>query len=270
MKKVAKKVAAKTCEKTCHCDSACTCGCQCGVMKKVVLGVSVAALLLSGWAVMKAGCTKTFENYIKQNPEVILDSVNAFYEAKRANRGAEMKVAPKEIIDEIVADKSNYSLGNPKGKFVIIEFFDHQCGWCKKTNAEMRAAVASAEGKNIRWIPIDTPIFGEASQTIARYVLAAGKQGKYAAMHTAVGEAKTKLDEAALIELGKKLGLNGDKLKADANSKEIRGKLEANQKYAKQLSISGVPMVIVDGKINPGALIGDKLKEAVKASQAKK
>lgn len=268
MKKTVKKVEHKT-EKACTCG--CDCGCNCGTMKRVVLGVSVAALLLSGWAVFGPACPKKFENYIKANPEVIIDSVNEFYrqkEEERANLEVQ-QVAPAEIVNEIVNDKSNYSLGNPKGKFVIIEFFDHQCGWCKKTNAEMHKVIASAEGKNIRWIPIDSPIFGEASQTIARYVLAAGKQGKYAQMHIAVGEAQDKLDEAALIALGKKLGLNTDKLKKDANSKEIRGKLEANQKYAKKLNINGVPMLIVDGKINPGALFGEKLQEAVKASQAK-
>ena len=175
-----------------------------------------------------------------------------------------------KIVAEIVADKTNYSLGNPKGKFVIIEFFDHQCGWCKKTNVEMSKVVASAEGKNIRWIPVDTPIFGEASETIARFVLAAGKQGKYAQMHEAVTNAKGKLDEAALIELGKGLGLDTKKLKADADGKAIRAKLTANKEYAKKLNINGVPMLIVDGQINPGALLGDKLQEAVKASQAKK
>ncbi len=267
MKKTVKKVAKKStkpCEKTCACDSSCKCGCKCGTMKYAGLGVSVIALLLSGWAVMKAGCPKTFEKYIQENPQVILDSVEKYQEELRK------PVAPEAIVSEIVADKTNYSLGNPNGKFVIIEFFDHQCGWCKKTNAEMHKVIASAEGKNIRWIPIDTPIFGEASQTIARYVLAAGKQGKYAQMHVAVGEAKGKLDETALIALGKKLGLNTDKLKKDANSKEIRGKLEANQVYARKLNINGVPMLIVDGKVNPGALFGEKLQEAVKASQAKK
>ena len=64
MKKTVKKVEHKV-EKACACGSECKCGCNCGSMKNVVLGVSVAALLFSGWAVMKAGCTKTFENYIK-------------------------------------------------------------------------------------------------------------------------------------------------------------------------------------------------------------
>ena len=277
MKKTKKKVAPVEAKKECACGADCKCGCACGcgVAKAAVLGISLVALVLSGVAYWKAGCTKkmneTIESYIKANPTVIIDSVNEFYKAQEEERQKPTpKVAPAELVAEIVNDKANYSLGNPKGKFVIIEFFDHQCGWCKKTNAEMRKAVKSAEGKNIRWIPIDTPIFGEASETIARFVLAAGKQGKYEEMHEAVGEAKDRLDETALIALGKKLGLDTQKLKADADGKEIRGKLTANKEYAKKLNINGVPMLIVDGNINPGALLGDKLQEAVKASQAKK
>ena len=277
MKKLKKKSAPVEAKKECACGADCKCGCNCGcgVAKAAVLGVSLVALILSGVAYWKAGCTKkmneTIEAYVKANPSVIIDSVNEFYRAQEEERQKPTPtVAPAELVAEIVNDKSNYSLGNPKGKFVIIEFFDHQCGWCKKTNAEMRQAVKSAEGKNIRWIPIDTPIFGEASETIARFVLAAGKQGKYEQMHEAVGEAKEKLDEAGLIALGKKLGLDTKKLKADADGKEIRGKLTANKEYAKKLNINGVPMLIVDGNINPGALLGDRLQEAVKASQAKK
>lgn len=277
MKKTKKTATPVETKKECSCGSGCDCGCgcNCGATKAAVLGVSLLALILSGVAYWKCSCTKgmdeNIKTYIEANPQVIIDSVNAFYKAQEEERQKPTpKVAPAGLVSEIINDKSNYSLGNPKGKFVIIEFFDHQCGWCKRTNKEMRAAVKSAEGKNIRWIPIDTPIFGEASETIARFVLAAGKQGKYEQMHEAVGEAQEKLDEAGLIALGKKLGLDTKKLKADADGKEIRGKLTANKEYAKKLNINGVPMLIVDGNINPGALLGDKLQEAVKASQAKK
>ena len=271
MKKMKKKVAAVEAKKECACDAGCKCGagctCGCGVTKAAVLAVSALALIVSGVAMWKAGCTKKFEDYIKANPKVIIDSVNEFYRAQEEERHKPVNV--DKIVAEIVADKANYSLGNPKGKFVIIEFFDHQCGWCKKTNKEMREAVKSAEGKNIRWIPIDTPIFGEASETIARYVLAAGEQGKYAQMHEAVGNAQGRLDEAALVKLGEGLKLDTKKLTADANGEKIRGKLAANRKYAEKLNINGVPMLIVDGKINPGALLGENLEKAVKASNAK-
>lgn len=264
-------------------EGACSCGCGCDCGKKAT-GMLVASLVVAGVVGFIAGrmgcgcCEEKMKEkltaYINENPKVIIDSVERYYrdleKKQRANRGkpAELAVAPAELVAEIVNDKTNYSLGNPSGKFVIIEFFDHQCGWCKKTNKEMREALKKA--KNIRWIPIDTPIFGDASETIARYVLAAGEQGKYAQMHEAVGNAQGHLDEAALVKLGEGLKLDAKKLKADANGEKIRAKLAANRKYAEKLNINGVPMLIVDGKINPGALLGENLENAVKASNAKK
>ena len=264
-------------------ECACACGCGCCDPKKKA-GVLVAALVVAGLVGFVGGrigcgcCPKKMDakiaEYVQKNPKAIIDSVEKYYQElerkQKPARGAEPapQVADAALIAEIVNDKSNYSLGNPKGKFVIIEFFDHQCGWCKRTNKEMREALKKA--KNIRWIPIDTPIFGDASETIARYVLAAGEQGKYAQMHEAVGNAQGRLDEEALVKLGEGLKLDAKKLKADANGDKIRGKLKANRKYAEKLNINGVPMLIVDGKINPGALLGENLEKAVKASNAKK
>ena len=265
-------------------EGACACGCGCDCAKKGA-GLLVTALVLAGVVGFVAGrmgcgcCEKKMDEklnaYVQSHAKEIIDSVEKYYkeleEKQHGGRGAEPapQVADATLIAEIVNDKTNYSLGNPKGKFVIIEFFDHQCGWCKKTNKEMREAIAKG-AKNIRWIPIDTPIFGESSETIARYVLAAGEQGKYAEMHEAVGNAQGRLDEEALVKLGEGLKLDTKKLKADANGEKIKGKLTANKKYAEKLNISGVPMLIVDGKINPGALLGENLQKAVEASNAKK
>ncbi len=288
----------------CTCTDACSCGtgCDCDKAKTLITCVTmlVSALIVAG-SILLTGSTcpmkkarphlrpmppapvaavagepanveKQIRDFVANNPKFIIDAVDSYYK-KLEQKQQEPALSDKEmkkVIADIVADKTNNSLGNPKGKFVIIEFFDYQCGWCKKTNKEMAAAVASKEGKNIRWIPVDSPIFGEDSERISRFVMAAAKQEKYAEMHEAVSNATGKLDEAKLIELAKGLKLDTKKLKADAESDAIKKKLAANRELANKLGVRGVPMLIVDGKVNPGALIGDKLAEAVKASQAKK
>ena len=224
--------------------------------------------------------------FIKNNPAALIESVDTYYKAEEAKLAKTAKAqakkaeprefklenlpkADEELVKQIIADKTNYSLGNKNGKFVIIEFFDYNCGWCKRTNKGLEEAIAKPEGKNIRWIPIDTPIFGEGSELIARYVLAAGEKGKYAEMHAAVGAATSRLDEAGLLELAKGLKLDTKKLKAAANGKKIKDKLESNNEFRTKLNIRGVPMVIVDGRINGGALIGDALDTVVKISSQK-
>lgn len=184
-------------------------------------------------------------------------------EEKQAQKVAEHK-------DKIIADKTNYSLGNKDGKFVIIEFFDYRCGWCKKTNKALWEKIESKKAPNVRWIPIDAPIFGEGSALISRYVLAAGKQGKYEAMHHEVVKAQGNLDKAALVELGKKVGLNVEQLSKDAESEEIKTKIDANIKLAQEIGVRGVPYMIVNGKPHGGALLNQALENAIKESNEMK
>ena len=82
-------------------------------------------------------------------------------------------------------------------------------------NKKMAQAIKKSD--NIRWILMDTPIFGDKSEVISRYVLAAGKQGKFAEFHEALETAQDKT-EAGLKEIGKKVGLDIAKLEKDANS----------------------------------------------------
>ena len=266
----------EACSCGCKGGDKCACGCNCGAKQRLcVIGVAVAVILsvialCCGRCCNEAKMNKAFEKYIKDNPQLILDTIDAHLqkqeEAARANP-PQPQAAPQDMVQEIISDKTNMVLGNPKGKFVIIEFFDYQCGWCKKTNAEMKEALKRAP--NIRWILMDAPIFGPASELIAQYALAAAEQGKFKEMHDAIGSAQGKLDEDALKELASGLGLNVDRLAKDAHGDKVKARLEKNRGYTKTLRVGGVPMLIVDGKLNPGALIGDRLEEAVKASNEK-
>lgn len=279
-------------EHACKCGEGCRCGETCGSKFLMPATVLASAILICGsilsiafdspcargsHGMMKGKAPRIQEdvikNYIEKNPKVLIDSVEAYYKKQQAEQGAKgnspapQADADKKLVNEILSDKTNHVLGNPNGKFVIIEFFDYQCGWCKKTNSEISAVLKDAP--NIRWVLIDTPIFGEKSEEIARFAMAAGKQGKFKEYHEAIGKAK-KLDRDALIKLGADLKLDTKKLVAYADGQEAKDKLAKNQKYARELNINGVPMLIVDGKINPGALIGDRLAAAVKASKNKK
>ncbi len=271
----------------------CCCGCRTsfGLLKTVCICASIlgAGLIVSTSILMRPMPQmirstvplpsprindSSIRKYIEANPKVIVNAIDKYVketgkkEAEKAKPAApqQPQVDYTAIVNEIAADKSNYSMGNPNGKFIIVEFFDHQCGWCKRTNAGLHEAISKPEGKNIRWIAVDTPIFGAKSEEIARYVLAAGKQGKYAQMHEAVGK-ESSLDKEKLIAVATKIGLDTKKLEADANSDELKNKLTANRKYAEQLNINGVPFLIINGKPNPGALLNEKLAATIQESQ---
>ena len=297
----AKPAVAET-KKDCCCDSSCNCGCKSkgdlsvnslvNIIGAILILFGTVSIALSvtdlsdkinriaadqnmvamrdakGGAVAGPAGEEAFKDFVKNNPKFIIDSLNAFYQKQQAAQEEPTPtVADKDLVDSILNDKTNHVLGNPKGSFVIIEFFDYNCGYCKMMNKKLPEAIKKS--KNIRWVLMDSPIFGERSELIARYAFAAAKQGKFAEYHAALGEADNK-DEASLKEIGKKLGLKVDKLEKDANSDAAKAKLAANKEYAKKLNINGVPMFIVNGEIRVGAFSDDQLNEYVKQANEMK
>ena len=158
-------------------------------------------------------------------------------------------------------------MGNPKGSFVMIEFFDYNCGYCKMMNKKMAEAIKKSD--NIRWILMDAPIFGEKSELIARYAFAAAKQGKFAEYHTALGETNDK-SEASLKEIGKQLKLDVAKLEKDAHSDAAKDKIKKNREFTSKLGLSGVPMFVIDGKVQTGAFPDEQLEEYIKQANERK
>ncbi|MBP5160538.1 MAG: thioredoxin domain-containing protein [Alphaproteobacteria bacterium] len=265
------KKEACACGKECKCGPDCKCGkgCRCTA---VVGAIAAVALVLSIVALVQVRKADP-EEFVKKNPQVILESVNAYVEKLEKQQAAEEAAnAPKandvkDIVAAITKDKTNHVLGNPKGSFVMIEFFDYNCGYCKHMNKAMADAIKRSD--NIRWILIDAPIFGEKSERIARYAHAAAKQGKFAEFHAELG-AVAQPDEAALEGIGKKLGLNVEKLKKDANSKAAKDKIAKNREYITRLNLRGVPMFIIDGEVQQGAFGDEQMNAYIEKANAKK
>ena len=67
--------------------------------------------------------------------------------------------------------------GNPNGDVTIVEFFDYNCGYCRRSHPTVKSVV-SGDGK-IRIVHKQFPILSEESKVAARMALAAAKQGKY-------------------------------------------------------------------------------------------
>lgn len=70
----------------------------------------------------------------------------------------------------------------------VIEFFDYNCGYCKRALPDIQAAIK--DDANLRVVFKDMPILGPTSKTAALWALAAHKQGKYFDYHVALMEHK--------------------------------------------------------------------------------
>jgi len=191
------------------------------------------------------------KDYLLNNPEVMLE-VNNVLEAKMDKIQAErMAVAVKENADDLFRPTASPIVGNAKGDVTMIEFFDYNCGYCKKAFSDV--ALMIEKDKQVKVVLKEFPILSKGSEEAARAALAAKQQGKYWEFHRAMIEHQGQANEAAALRIAEKLGLDMVKLKKDMASPEVKKEIDETRALATKMGIQGTPHFIVGDRIIPGA-----------------
>ncbi|MDX2201205.1 MAG: DsbA family protein [Hyphomicrobiaceae bacterium] len=185
------------------------------------------------------------------NPEIMLEVQNALEARMDKIQAERMAVALKEHANELYRPTGSGIAGNLKGDLPLVEFFDYNCGYCKKAFTD--AASFVEKDKNVRFILKEFPILSKGSEEAAKVALAAKMQGKYWEMHRALIESQGQANEASALRAAEKLGLDMARLKRDINSPEVKKEIDDTRALAAKMGIQGTPHFIVGDKIIPGA-----------------
>ena len=152
------------------------------------------------------------------------------------------------------------------GETVVAEFFDYQCGYCKRM---FPAVVKAMDASKVRVVVKEFPILGPNSVLAAEYALAADRQGKYAEFHGKLMTAPGRLSPESLDATAVELGLDLEKLKADAKSPEVQAIIARNRQLARALQITGTPAFFVGETPLRGAVGEAQFMQLVAAEKAK-
>ncbi len=199
----------------------------------------------------KAEIQRIIKDYLVANPEVFLEVQQAL-EAKMEQAQAEkMKLALAAHADALFRDPNAPVAGNPKGDVTVVEFFDYNCGYCKRGFADLAKFIK--DDPKVRVVFRELPILSKGSEEAARVALAARMQGKYWEFHSAMLNSKGQADMASSLKVAEKAGLDMAKLKADLASPSIDEEIKKVRELAQTLGINGTPHFIVGDRSIPGA-----------------
>jgi len=242
-------------------------------VKKIFLSLAVIFLAMTSGAMaqelspaQKTEIEAMLRDYILNNGDVIIESVNKFQARKQEEADAQAQERAKTLMEDIKKDTNLAFAGNPKGDVVVVEFFDFHCGYCKKAFEEIQTLLK--EDPNVKVVLYDMPILGPDSYLASKWALAARNQGKYFDYHAALMGHQGQYTEDVLADLAKKIGLDVEKLKKDAADPAIDEELNKHLKTAQELGIQGTPGFLVGDQIFRGYIPYDQLKAAV--AQARK
>lgn len=207
------------------------------------------------------------KDYLLANPDLLREMGQRLEQQERLAEDQQRKGALISNADEIFRDGTDFVAGNPKGTVTMVEFFDYNCGWCKKGFPEVMSLIEA--DKDLRFVMKEVPIFGGDSDYAAQAAIAANKQGKYWALHVAMMGHEGKITKETVDELAAAQGLDMAQLKKDMESPETAGVLERNRALAQSLAINGTPAFIIDDRLVPGYLPKAELASAINDVRAK-
>jgi protein-disulfide isomerase len=226
------------------------------------------------WSVSAAADAAEFNNsqrqeietivrdYLLSHPEILQEMSQTLEQKQKQAEDEQRKDGLVKNANQIFRDKADHVAGNPKGNVAIVEFFDYNCPWCKKSFPDVMALIDT--DKELKVVFKEFPILGPESEYAAKAAIAAGKQGKYLELHKAMYQHEGRVTTEAVDDIAAGIGLNMDQLKNDMNSPETAKIIARNRELAQALAINGTPAFIIDDQLFPGYLPKNELAEAIK------
>lgn len=152
---------------------------------------------------------------------------------------------------DLVKD-DNLFLGNKNGKEIIIEFFDYNCGYCKRSFPEIMELIS--ENKDIKIILKELPVLGESSILASKASIASQKQNKYFEFHQELINFSGIISLIDIKKISKELGINFEQLQRDMNSEETILLINESYRLADLIGVRGTPAFIINSNLIPGAI----------------
>jgi protein-disulfide isomerase len=211
--------------------------------------------------------------YLLSHPELLqeamaeLEKRQSMAEAERHREGVKQHAAI------IFSSPRQITLGNPQGDVTVVEFFDYNCGYCKRAMADMMDLV-KADPK-LKFVLKEFPVLGEGSTQAAEVAVAVRMQDKtggkkYLEFHQKLLGGRGQADKARAVAVAKEIGLDMARLEKDMASDEVKATLQESFKLAEALGLNGTPSYVVGSDVVIGAVGLPVLKERVNTARCGK
>ena len=209
---------------------------------------------------------KIIRDYLLRNPELLQEVIQEM-ERRQAQAEAEKhRGAIKEHADALFNSKRQIVLGNPQGDVTMVEFFDYNCGFCRKALTDKLELIKN--DPRLRLVLKEFPVLGEGSTQAAQIAVSVRLQDKtggkkYLEFHQKMFASRGQIDKARALAVVRDIGFDAARAEREMGSEEVRLTLEEGFKLAEALGINGTPTYVLDGQVVVGAVGVEKLREAI-------
>jgi len=244
---------------------------------------AVAALVLAGAAAGPARA-ETFsatqrteieaiiKDFLIKHPEVLQEAMAEFERRQEQEQAEKHKGAVKDNAQLLFSSPRQVTLGNPQGDVAFVEFFDYNCGYCKRAMADM-LDLMKADPK-LKVVLKEFPVLGPGSVEAAQVAVAVRMQDKsgkkYLDFHQKLLGGRGQADRTRALAAAREAGLDMARLEKDMTSPEVKASLEESMKLAEALGLNGTPSYVIGDQVVVGAVGLPQLKKNISTARCGK
>ena len=148
------------------------------------------------------------------------------------------------------------TLGNPNGDVTMVEFFDYNCGFCKRALDDMMTLIK--DNPNLRVVLKEMPVLSQGSMDAAQVAVAVTMQDKsgkrYLDFHQKLLNGRGQVDKARALAVAKEVGADMAKIEKDMNGAEVKAALQESFALAEALGFQGTPSYVIGNEAVVGAV----------------
>ena len=205
--------------------------------------------------------------YLLAHPEVLQEAMS---ELERRQQQAELEKAKSAIKgnkEALFSSPRQVNLGNPQGDVTFVEFFDYNCGYCKRALSDMVELMKT--DPKLKVVLKEFPVLGPGSVEAAQVAVAVRMQApqKYLDFHQKLLLGRGQADKARALAAAKEVGLDTARIEKDMKSEEVAKTLEESAKLAEALGLNGTPSYVIGNDVVIGAVGLATLTQKVKAQR---
>jgi len=242
------------------------------VFALAVLGAPVSASAQKFTDEQRGQIEAIIKNYLVTHPEVLEEASDELNKRQAAAAAEKHQSAIKENAEAIFNSPRGVTLGNKAGDVTFVEFFDYNCGYCKRAMTDMLELLK--DDPKLKVVLKEFPVLGPASIEAAQVAVAVRMQDptgkKYLDFHQKLLSGRGSADKARALAAAKDAGLDVARLEKDIASPEVRATIEENFKLAEAMGMNGTPSYVIGKQVVVGAVGLDTLRQKINTARCGK
>ena len=213
-------------------------------------------------------------DYLRAHPEVVQSALSELIRrhmppGQTATPAIDHAAVIKAHAATLFNSPRQVVLGNSQGDVTLVEFFDYNCGFCKRAHND-KLELLRTDGQ-LKVVLKELPVLGPGSLEAAQVAVAVRMQDptgeKYLVFHRTLMAARGPANKMAALAAAREAGFDIERIERDLSNPDVKTSIDEARMLASALGITGTPSFVIGDSVVVGAVGLAKLTEKIAAAR---